>query len=644
MVDTSLFGKLKRLFSTDVIIRNVGGNQLKVVDSNQIQSLGQLQTNSLFDKFNKLYSTSGALNYNQTQNINFPASRIQLYTDYESMDTDAIVASALDIVADESTLRNDMGEVLQIRSSDESIQKILYNLFYDILNIEFNLWSWSRNMLKYGDFYLKLEISEKFGVYNVIPFSSYTIMRLEGMDIENPADVKYKYDPTYSVSESPLGFQTITAGMRSVAGKEIIFDNYEMAHFRLLSDFNYLPYGRSYLEPARKIWKQMTLMEDAMLIHRIVRAPEKRTFYINVGNIPPNEVETYMQRMINKMKKTPYVDPQTGDYNLKFNMQNILEDFYIPVRGGDQTTRIENTKGLEYAAIDDVTYLRDKLFSALKVPKAFLGYEADLEGKATLAAEDIRFARTVERIQRILVSELTKIALVHLYAQGYDGASLTNFELSLTTPSIIYDQERIALMKEKVDLAGQMMDLKLMPTDWIYDNIFHFSENQYQEYRDLIIEDQKRAFRQKQISEEGNDPAESGEAYGTPHALASLYGSGRYPESKGVPTGYDVNDPNYPESALGRPKESSSTYNTQDSNLGKDRLGASRMKSSGEAEDRPGMPSSKSGNGLTLENINTKAIFAQNEKMLKKFFPKQKVSLFEGENLLNEDNIREEIK
>ena len=202
------------------------------------------------------------------------------------------------------------------------------------------------------------------------------------------------------------------------------------------------------------------------------------------GNIPPNEVETYMQRMINKMKKTPYVDPNTGDYNLKFNMQNILEDFYIPVRGGDATTRIETTKGLDYAAIEDVTYLRDKLFSALKVPKAYLGYEADLEGKATLAAEDIRFARTVERIQKIMISELTKIALVHLYAQGYDDSALTNFELSLTTPSIIYDQERTALLKEKVDLAQQMMDTKLMPTDWIYDNIFHFSEDQYQEYRD----------------------------------------------------------------------------------------------------------------------------------------------------------------
>ena len=599
---------------------------------------GQLQTNSLFDRFNKLYSTVGGVNYVTQQQTNFPSTRIQLYTDYEAMDTDAIVASALDIVADEATLRNDMSEVLQIRSSDETVQKILYNLFYDVLNIEFNLWSWTRNMIKYGDFYLKLEISEKFGVYNVVPFSSYTILRLEGTDPANPSDVKFKYDPSYSVSENALGFQQINPSVGVNTGSEVIFDNYEMAHFRLLSDFNYLPYGRSYLEPARKIWKQMTLMEDAMLIHRIVRAPEKRTFFVNVGNIPPNEVETYMQRMINKMKKTPYVDPNTGEYNLKFNMQNILEDFYIPVRGGDQTTRIETTKGLDYAAIEDVTYLRDKLFAALKVPKAFLGYEADLEGKATLAAEDIRFARTVERIQRILISELTKIALVHLYSQGYDGGALTNFELQLTTPSIIYDQERIALLKEKVDLAGMMMDQKLMPTDWIYDNIFHFSEDQYQEYRDLLIEDQKRLFRQNQILEEGNDPAESGEAYGTPHSLASLYGAGRYPGSKGLPSGYDENDPNYPQGALGRPEEKVSDYGTQDSNLGKDPLGTDRMKSKLGQEDRP---------GLTVENLNlsTKAVFAKNEKMLKNMFSaNQKVSLFEGEKLLDETQIREEVK
>tara|TARA_R110000851_G_scaffold121878_1_gene250891 strand:+ start:3967 stop:5904 length:1938 start_codon:yes stop_codon:yes gene_type:complete len=645
MADTSLFSRLRRLFSTDVVIRNVGGNQLKVIDSEQIQSLGQLQTNSLYDRFNKLYSTTGGLNYNLNQQVNFPSTRIQLYTDYEAMDTDSIVASTLDIVSDESTLRNDMNETLQIRSADETIQKILYNLFYDVLNIEFNLWSWTRNMLKYGDFYLKLEISEKFGVYNVIPFSSYTIIRVEGSDPANPSDVKFKYDPSYSVSENPLGFQTISPGMGVNTGDEVMFDNYEMAHFRLLSDFNYLPYGRSYLEPARKIWKQMTLMEDAMLIHRIVRAPEKRTFFVNVGNIPPAEVEGYMQRMINKMKKTPYVDPQTGEYNLKFNMQNILEDFYIPVRGGDATTRIETTKGLDYAAIEDVTYLRDKLFAALKVPKAYLGYEGDLEGKATLAAEDIRFARTVERIQKILVSELTKIALVHLYAQGYDGGSLTNFELSLTTPSIIYDQERIALMKEKVELAASMLDQKLMPTDWIYDNIFHFSEDQYQEYRDLIVEDQKRRFRENQIEAEGNDPAESGEAYGTPHSLASLYGAGRYPGSKGVPSGYAVGDKNYPEQALdqGRPPESVSNYGKQDSNLGKDVTGSDRMTSSNQAEDRPGLNETKK-KLQKEENLSTRAIFAQNHKSLEKMFPKTQVNLFEKETLLDEDQIREEVK
>ena len=222
-----------------------------------------------------------------------------------------------------------------------------------------------------------------------------------------------------------------------------------MAHFRLLSDLNYLPYGRSYLEPARKLFKQYILMEDAMLIHRITRAPDRRLFYINIGSIPPAEVENYMQKMVSKLKKTPFMDEKTGQYNLKYNVMNMLEDYYIPVRGNDTTTKIDSVKGLEYDGIKDVEYLREKLFAALKVPKAFMGYEKDLTGKATLAAEDIRFARTIDRIQRILLSELYKIALVHLYTQGYRGDTLTNFEISLTTPSIIYDQERIMLMKEK---------------------------------------------------------------------------------------------------------------------------------------------------------------------------------------------------
>jgi hypothetical protein len=570
MANTDIFSRLKRLFSTDVIIRNEGGNDIKVVDVNSIQNSGQYQTNSLSDKYSRIYSQNATSLYGQQLNVNYQYLRAQLYSDYDVMDTDAIIASALDIIADECSLKNEMGEVLQIRSSDEDVQKILYNLFYDVLNIEFNMWSWVRQMCKYGDFFLKLDISEKFGVYNVIPYTAYHIMRQENYDKENPQAIRFVFSPDGYVGGTG---QFTVPNQQYNNENAITFDNYEMAHFRLLTDVNYLPYGRSYLEPARKLFKQYTLMEDAMLIHRISRAPEKRVFYINVGAIAPNEVENFMKKTISTMKKTPYMDHQTGEYNLKYNMQNMLEDFYIPVRGNDTSTKIDTTKGLEYDGIKDVEYLRDKLFAALKVPKAFMGYEKDLTGKATLAAEDIRFARTIDRIQRIILSELNKIALVHLYTQGFTGESLTNFEISLTTPSIIYDQERIALMKEKVDLAKNIMEAQLLPTDWIYHNVFHFSEDQFDEYRDLILQDAKRKFRLGQVTEEGNDPLETGKSYGTPHDLASLYGKGRTISDPGnVPAGYGD------DTTLGRPEKKVSDINTQDNAFGKDRLGRDSMK------------------------------------------------------------------
>ena len=404
MADKGLFKRLERLFASDVVIRNVGGNQLKVIDTDHIQTSGEFATNSLMDRFKGIYSNPASTSlYGQQFNLNYQYLRTYLYSDYDLMDTDAIVASALDIISDECSLKNDMGEVLQIKSSDEDIQKILYNLFYDVLNIEFNLWSWTRQMCKYGDFFLKLEISEKFGVYNVIPYSAYHIERKENFDPENPSKVVFTYNPEGIYGGSSSGYYTTPNNNSN--SNTIEFDNYEVAHFRLLSDVNYLPYGRSYLEPGRKLFKQYSLMEDAMLIHRIVRAPEKRIFYINVGSIPPNEVENFMQKTISTMKRTPFMDQKTGDYNLKYNMQNVMEDFYIPVRGNDQSTKIDTTKGLEYAAIEDVEYLREKLFAALKVPKAFMGYDESLSGKATLAAEDIRFGRTIDRIQRILLSQ-----------------------------------------------------------------------------------------------------------------------------------------------------------------------------------------------------------------------------------------------
>ena len=309
MADKTLFGRLRRLFSTNVIVRNVGGKKLKVADTDQIQR--QMKSH-LVDRYSKVHSglqlnNTGYSNYAQLQ-----AARTGLFTEYESMESDSIISSALDIYSDESTMKNPYGEVLEVQSDDENIKEILHNLFYDIMNIEFNLWPWVRNLTKYGDFFLYLDVQDKYGITNVVPLSPYELIRSEGEDPENPYYTKFYLE---AMEAAHPYFAKKSNGTR------IEFENFQVAHFRLANDSNLLPYGKSMLEGARKTWKQITLMEDAMLIHRIMRAPEKRVFKIDIGNIPPNEVDNYMQKIVNKMKKTPFIDENTGDYNLKFNIQ-----------------------------------------------------------------------------------------------------------------------------------------------------------------------------------------------------------------------------------------------------------------------------------------------------------------------------------
>jgi hypothetical protein len=483
----SLFARLKRLFSTDVIVRNVGGKKLKVVDTDEVAYA--TDRNTLRDRFNRI-RTSAYNQYSRDFTLSYQAARIELFRDYDTMDMDPILSSALDIYSDESLTRNELGDILIINTPNDNIKQILRNLYYDIMNIEFNLWSYVRNMCKYGDFYLRLYISPEYGVYMIEPISAYNVTRVENSDLYNKNYVKFQVN-------LPEG------------GKVEDLENYQIAHFRMLSDSNFLPYGKSMLEGARRVWKQLSLMEDAMLIHRIMRAPEKRVFKIDVGNIPPNEIDSYMEKLIAKTKKIPYIDEKTGDYNLRFNLQNMVEDFYLPVRGGDSGTDIQPLAGMEFTGTDDIEYLRRKMMAALKIPKAFLSYDEDLSGKATLAQEDVRFSRTIERIQRIIISELTKIGIVHLYAQGYKDASLVDFSLELTNPSTVFEKEKVAIWSDKVSVAKDMIENKLFSKKWVYDNVFHMSSDDMDDLKNDIVEDSKQAYRFKQIEEEGNDPAKS---------------------------------------------------------------------------------------------------------------------------------------
>jgi len=534
MADTTLFGRLQRLFSTNVIVRNVGGKKLKIADTDQVQK--QVKSH-LVDRYTKLHNNLDLVGTGYSTVHQIMAARLALFKDYESMDSDPIISSALDIYSDESTMKGEYGEVITIKSDNENIKEILHNLFYDIMNVEFNLWPWVRNMVKYGDFFLHLDISEKYGITNVVPLSPYEIIRAEGEDPENPYYTKFYL-------ESIEGAHPYFGQKNSGKGK-IEFENFQIAHFRLANDSNFLPYGKSMVESTRKIWKQLTLMEDAMLIHRIMRAPSKRVFKIDIGNIPPAEVDNYMQRIINKMKKTPIIDEATGEYNLKYNMQNLTEDFFMPVRGGDSGTEISELGGIDYDSTEDIEYLKNKLLASLRVPKAFLGFDENVGGKATLAAEDVRFARTIERIQRIIVSELTKIAVVHLYSQGYTDEDLVNFELNLASPSTMYEQEKIELFGQKVSLARDMIQDKILPYEWVYDNIFNFSSEQKVEIENQIIEDQKQKFRHSQIEMEGNDPQASGESVGTPSDMQSggMFGQQQEPQQDDDSVAGSIFDP-----------------------------------------------------------------------------------------------------
>jgi len=584
MADTSVFQRLKRLFSTQAVVRNIGGKKLKVSDTAQTQAYG---TKNIIDRYRRVYN-AGQYGYSAQSNYDtsssFQQARLQLFRDYDLMDHDPIVASVLDIYADESTVKNEFGEMLSIKSDNDEIQNILNNLFYDILNIEFNLWPWARNMCKYGDFFLYLILDPDSGISNVIPLSVYETGRIEGDDeTMNPFSVKFKVDTQYSF----------------LPKKE--FDNYEVAHFRLLSDSNFMPYGKSMIEGGRRIHKQLRLMEDAMLIHRITRAPDKRVFKVDVGNIPPAEIDNYMERIINQVKRQPLVDQNTGEYNMKFNMQNILEDFYMPVRGKDSGTEVNNLSGLTFNAIEDVDYLLKKLMAAFKVPKSFIGYEEDISGKATLAAQDVRFARTIERIQRIMVSELNKIAIIHLYILGFKDEELVNFSLSLTNPSMVYELEKIGLWKEKSSLADQLVAGKFMSREWIYHNIFELSAEDVIIEQDKVLDDAKFEGTIQKVTQDTINPPEPETGGEEPPMEENVEDTDLYDAEQSLD---DVQKLTTSKKKMGRPPEGHK-YGSDKDKLGRDPLGYKEIlaamdvlpknKKSGQSFVHPGLKESLKG-------------------------------------------------
>jgi len=372
------------------------------------------------------------------QAVYYEPTRMASYYDYESMEYTPEISAALDVYAEESTTPDKDGDILKVYSESKRIKSVLTDLFVTRLDINTNLPMWTRNTCKFGDNFVYLKLDPEKGVVGCQQLPNIQIERLEkGMRFQPD---KYSQE----MENDALKFVWKEKNME--------FNLWEVGHFRILGDDRKLPYGTSMLEKARRIWKQLLLSEDAMLIYRVSRAPERRVFKVFVGNMDDKDVDPYVQRVANKFKRDQIADPKTGNVDLRYNQLAVDQDFFIPVRDPAQTNPIETLPGgTNLAEIADIEYIQKKLVTALRVPKAYLGFEEAVGDGKNLSLLDIRFARTINRIQKSMLSELNKIAIIHLFLLGFED-ELTNFSLGLHNPSKQADLLGVEVWKEKITL------------------------------------------------------------------------------------------------------------------------------------------------------------------------------------------------
>lgn len=385
-------------------------------------------------------------------NSSYDTNRQSRYTEYTMMEQVPEISSALNLVADEATSRSEDGKVLFVESENKKIKSILETLFFDTLDIDFYIWGWTRATCKYGEQVFYFDVHPTEGIQRLITIPVNDFDRIEGTP-EDPQEIKFKW---------------LTTGK--------VLENWQVAHFRLLGQDKFLPYGTSFIEGARSFWRKLVLMEDAMLVYRVLRAPERRVFYIDVSNVAPPNVEDFMKKVEEKLRRTNVVNKLYGQVDQRFDPLDVSEDYFIPMRG-DQSNKIETLPGGQHVNdIEDVEYLLKKLIAALGIPRAYLTYEEDLANKSTLASLDIRFSRTIERIQRAMISELTKIAIVHLIVHGFEGSDLLNFDLKLTNPSNLASMQKLDLLERRVQVASGLNNEKLFDRSFVLKRFFNLKD------------------------------------------------------------------------------------------------------------------------------------------------------------------------
>lgn len=482
------------------------------------------------------------------------------YVDCEEMDDYPEIATAIDIFADDSSQpETHLSRTLWVTSKDQTIQENLDDLFHKTLRMDEDIWEIARTLVKYGNDYEEILVTEE-GVKGLNFLAPPTVRRIEG-----PRGELFGFVQDYKgrFGYSPAEFQQIMANrsaMRSgtgkpgnVAGMERVsaLEDWEVVHFRLRGKHRRSVYGYSVLEPARWIWKRLMLLEDAALVYRLQRAPERYAFYVDVGDLPPGEAMAYMNRVRQQHRKKKYVNPSTGKLDLKYDPMSQDEDFFIPVRAGAESTRIEVLGAPSWQHMEDVEYFRDKLFAAIKIPKAYLA-QSEGVNRSILSSEDVRFARTVLRVQRELRNGLAKVARVHLSALNIDPAAV-DFDINMTVPSSIFELAQLEVRNARADLAGRMAPFVSM--HWMLANVFGMSDDEITTVMKEKEEDSEREGRMMAASQ--STVARETAAAGIQGQTQGQIDANQMMQQAGLPPGGDPNAAGAPPAPVQGPPQAS---------------------------------------------------------------------------------------
>ena len=469
------------------------------VDINSIPELGQELKTDIDPK--KIDLTADAYADGSDMNIFFDetefgeggdlANRKNGYQTYKEMDGMEFIHRGIEIISDDSSQPNDTGDVMKFFSDDEEIKNVLDDLFVKKLDMNNELWTIFYETVKMGDNFYEI-IPDDYKK----PKEIKRIRYLEPDKMERvEKDGKLSHF-SYKVNKKEKGNNKAN----EIAEYKLF--PWQIIHFKI-DNKSHAPYGGSLLEAGVRTYRRLVMLEDLMLVYRISRAPERRVFYIDVGNLNAVEAKRFLTRMKNAYRSQSFID-ENGNINKKANVMSITSDIFVPVREGQTGTRIETLQGgssMGASGSEDplLTYFKNKILKTMNIPPSYMGEAANLE--RSLSTIDQKFGRFIERVQSQIIQGLNKIAALELFFKGYKKEDLSNFKIELTPPSNVKEITEIELINQRMALIAAIQQLNLFPNEWILKNILKMSDK---EIADVTL--------QKKL--EGNEAAAGGMAGG----------------------------------------------------------------------------------------------------------------------------------